>query len=115
MSRSTSASASCWVGCPSFGTKVRAAIKEVWLCPSFGTKIRAAIYQRVLGTAKKLRGASSFFFHFWGMLGGKEDMEARASERSASVAGGLRGVGGKPRSLTAAATMVGRQKQEIEV
>ena len=50
-------------GCPSFGTKIRAAIKEVcvwWL-----------------GTAKKLRVAFFFFFPLWGHLGGKGDMEAR--------------------------------------
>ena len=51
-----------------------------------------------VGTAKKLRGA--FFFSFFpllgGIMGGKEDMEARASKRS--LCGWLgRGVlGGSP-------------------
>ena len=46
-------------------------------CPSFGTKVRAAIFDvvRLVGVArvaKKLRGAFFFLssFHFWGHLGG---------------------------------------------
>ncbi len=56
----------------------------------------------MLGTAKKLRGAFFFFFHFWGHLGGKGDMEARDMRAQRKCGGWLRGVGGEPRSLTAA-------------
>jgi hypothetical protein len=51
-----------------------------------------------VGTAKKLRGAFFFFLPLLGgIMGGKEDMEARAS-RAAQVCGWLgRGVlGGSP-------------------
>ena len=77
-------------------------------CPSFGTKIRAAIKEVCvwwLGTAKKLRVAFFFFFllsTFGGIWGAKEIWRIGICERSASVVGWLRGVGGEPRSLTAA-------------
>ena len=59
----------------------------------------------MVGEGKKVESCVLLLFlsfHFWGHLGGKGDMELGICERSASVAGWLRGVGGEPRSLTAA-------------